>query len=261
MIKKSMSFVALLVVAAMGLTACGSDSDSDAGTSGTSGTFKVGWAEFAPYFHLDPATNKVTGLNVDITDQAATGMDMKVEYVQDAWPTLMLGLNSNKYDAAFVAFTEERAKQGDFSDFVYQTDYTFAVPAGSSATGIADLDVKDKTIAVTTGSSTDSILTATVKNAKILRVRDVGSALLAIKNGQADAMATTRDYIAEVAKKDPKIAVLDSKFAVSQFGFAVKKGNTELLTKLNGQIVKAKADGSITKTIADDGLIGVTVSE
>jgi polar amino acid transport system substrate-binding protein len=267
-------FSTIVAITALGLalSACGGQGNSGPGPAASGGSesrleqirekgqMRAGWAEFHPYFHLDPKTSEVSGANVDLFNDVAADMKAHLTLVEDKWPTIVLGLNSGKYDATLVGISDQRAKQADFTKPLYQTDFTFVVHSNSEYRELKDVDIKGKTIAVTTGSNTDEELSKVIKNAEILRLRDVAGVLLALKNGTADAMATTRDYMAVAVEKDPGLRLFEGKFGVSPWAFAIPKGDPEFLNYLNDRVVELKKSGKIDKILKKYNFVGVQVS-
>jgi polar amino acid transport system substrate-binding protein len=144
--------LALAAVAstALALTACGSDSlspgssssaggGSSSATSGSSGgadpalvaklpakvksagVIKVGVdATYAPNEFLDTDGKTVIGMDVDIFNLVAAKFGVKAEYVPAGFGTIILGVNSGKFDVGVSSFTinPEREKQATMVSYL-----------------------------------------------------------------------------------------------------------------------------------------------
>jgi polar amino acid transport system substrate-binding protein len=247
----------------MSLTACGSDDQSATSSSGTSdsGSLKFGWAELSGYAHRDPGSGDIEGLYVDVMKNVADDMGVEIEFVEDSWPTLVLGIDAGKYDVSIAGITDERREQVGFTCPIIQSDFTFAVKDGTDWEGIEDLDQPGNTIAVTTGSNTDQALTPLVKDAKILRIRDVGGALLSVSRGTADAMAGVRDYLIASTANASDMKILDSEWGLSLQGIFVGKNDDERLAQMNEEAERLIEEGVVQEAIDKFSLEGVEVPE
>lgn len=223
---------------------------------------RFGWAELTDYSSRNPASGEVEGLYVDVARNIAEDLGVDLVFQEDSWPTIVLGLDANRYDFTFVGKTQEREKSSDFTQDLLEADYTYAVREGEKEKfpDFETLDAEGNTIVVTTGSNTDELLTPKVKNAKILRVKDVGGALLSVQNGQADAMAGVRDYLIASIEGSP-MEVSDSAWGTSVQGITVAHGNDQLLEVMEYEAQRLKDEGVIADTIEKYNLEGVEASK
>lgn len=223
---------------------------------------RFGWAELTDYSSRNPTNDEVEGLYVETARNMAADIGVDLVFQEDTWSTIVLGLDAGRYDFTFVGKTEGREAQADFSDDLIESDFTFAVREGETADfpDFETLDAEGNTIAVTTGSNTDEALTPLVENAEILRVQDVGGALLSVQNGQADAMAGVRDYLI-ASTEGYSLEIVDSAWGVSVQGIVVAQDNDELLNAMNYQVQRLKDEGVVADLIEEYGLVGVEVSD
>ncbi|SDG90521.1 substrate-binding periplasmic protein [Pseudonocardia oroxyli] len=247
----------LAAVAALVVAACGGGSTDQDTAAPPADTLRVGWAELAGYAHRDPATNQVEGLYIDLWQDIATHTGRQLELVEDTWPTLVLGVNAGKYDASIAGVTNERSQQVDFTSPIMQSDFTFAVKGGTVWQGIENLDRPGVKIAVTSGSNTDEALTKIVENAEIVRLRDVGGALLSLSSGSVDAMAGVRDYLGKSIVNNPDLTVLPSRFDVSTQAIFVRKDDSLLRSTMEAEARRLLSDGVVADKLAARGLVGV----
>lgn len=225
------------------------------------GKLRVGWAEYNPFEYRDPSTNQLTGILIDIPKALAKTWGVEVQFVEDAWPTLTTATAAGqKWDLAFMGITPARAEQVDFSDSIYHTDFTLMVRKNAGFTKFEDVDQVGRKIVVTTGSNTDEALTARVKHAEIVRVKDVANVLLQLTSGKVDAMATQRDYLARRAAEFPEYTVLPDNFGQARMAIAVAKKQPEYLAAINAFIKEHKRSGFFQKLIDQYKLVGNEVS-
>jgi len=264
---KTISLGLVLTMAGAALAGCGGSSSSAASASGSStaqttaestsastsasgDTITFGTnAEFPPFEFV--TTNGVMGdydgIDMAIAKQIAddNGMTAKINNME--FDSLLIALNNGQIDAAIagMTITDERKESVDFSDPYYDATQVMIVPEDSTITKASDM--KGKEIRVIQGYTGE---TAVKKLGYEYQSFKKGSeAILELVNGKCDVVvidsATAQKYVSE--NKGLKIVEDKSAFDNEEYGIAVKKGNTELLDKINATIKKMKADGSITK--------------
>ena len=88
----------------------------------SSGVLKVGTTgDWDPMTMKDPATNKYKGFDIDVMNELAKDMGVKVEFVPAEWKTIVSGITSERYDiSTSVTKTSKRAEVAGFTDTYYK---------------------------------------------------------------------------------------------------------------------------------------------
>ncbi|MCI5953580.1 MAG: transporter substrate-binding domain-containing protein [Lachnospiraceae bacterium] len=244
--KKMMKKIAVILSMAMlvcGLAACGGDSakNSDTITFGTN-------AEFPPFEFV--ASNGVIGqydgIDMAIAKQIAEKNGMTAEIENMEFDSLLIALENGQIDAviAGMTVTDERKEEADFSTPYYEATQVMIVKEDSDIKKASDME--GKRICVIQGYTGETC------------VNDMGYAYEAFKkgteavmelvNGKCDVVvidsATARKYVND--NEGLKIVEDPEAFEGEQYAIAVKKGNTELLDKINKVIEEMLADGTIS---------------
>ena len=69
----------------------------------------------------DPATNKYKGFDIDVMNELAKDMGVKIEFVPAEWKTIVSGITSARYDiSTSVTKTPKRAEVAGFTDSYYK---------------------------------------------------------------------------------------------------------------------------------------------
>ncbi|MBK5275586.1 MAG: amino acid ABC transporter substrate-binding protein [Desulfuromonadales bacterium] len=160
------------------------------------GKIRVGYTNVSVGFNVDPKTKQKSGIFVDVIEEMAKNMGLKVEYVEEVgWGTMIAGLQTKRYDmiASPVWPNSNRAKQATFSNPVYyssigiwvrQNENRFS-PEGSWA-GINKPEVK---IGAFDGSTGEKIAQTLFPNAKIVSYPEgsgEGQLFLDVTSGKVD---------------------------------------------------------------------------
>ena len=88
----------------------------------SSGELKVGTTgDWDPMTMKDPATNKYKGFDIDVMNELAKDMGVKVTFVPTEWKTIVSGITSGRYDiSTSVTKTAKRAEVAGFTSTYYK---------------------------------------------------------------------------------------------------------------------------------------------
>nr|WP_314461395.1 basic amino acid ABC transporter substrate-binding protein [uncultured Clostridium sp.] len=203
-------------------------------------------AEFPPYEYHD--NNDIVGIDADIAKAIADKMGMELEIQDMAFDSLIPAVQSGKADftAAGMTVNEDRKKNVDFTDTYAQAAQVIIVKEGSEIKAPADLD--GKKIGVQTGTTGD-IYAGDIKDANIQRFNKGMEAVMALTQGKVDAVVIDREPAKVFVKENAGLKILDEAFTEEEYAIAVKKGNTELLDKMNAAIKELKDSGELQKIV------------
>jgi len=199
----------------------------------TKGKLRIGTQEDNfPFSVKNPATSKWEGFDVEIGRELAkaifgTGGDVEsnIEWVAVTSATRIPSLTDNKVDVIIKTFTinEDRKKQIDFSDVYFKTGQRILVK--SSNTTIKEAaDLAGKNVCAQKGSTSEQNVTkATNGAAKLLLLDSYPACLLALQQGQADAVSTDETILFGLVKQDPTTKIVGKYFSEEPYGIGVKK--------------------------------------
>ena len=88
----------------------------------SSGELKVGTTgDWDPMTMKDPATNKYVGFDIDVMQELAKDMGVKITFVPTEWKTIVSGITAGRYDiSTSVTKTPKRAEVAGFTDTYYK---------------------------------------------------------------------------------------------------------------------------------------------
>ena len=211
-------------------------------------------AAYAP-FESQNEKGEIVGLTIDIVKAVATKAGIEVKFVNTPWEGIFNALTQGDRDliASSVTITEERKQTMDFTDPYFDAVQLIAVKADSRIAKFDDL--KKRKVGVQTGTTGDEAVTKLLgkTSTAVKRFESTPLALKELESGGVDAVVADNgvviNYVANNAGAKFK-TVSDKAFVPEQYGFAVKKGNAELLGKLNSGLAGIKADGTYDKIFA-----------
>ena len=116
--------------------------------------------------------------------------------------------------------------------------------------GVADL--AGKKIGVQTGTTGELFVQENVENANLISFKSGIDAALDLKNGAIDCVILDELPAEEIVKRNPSLKIIrDPYFAENkeEYAIAVKKGNTELLAKIDETINEMKKNGEYEQLV------------
>ena len=234
-------------------------------------------AAFPPYEFKEG--DKIVGIDAEIAAAIAEKLGMKLEIVDVDFGAVLTGVSEGKYDMgmAGITVTEDRKKTMDFSN-TYATgiqviivnegseitslDSLFVFDDEGNPTALQNTDIKIGVQQSTTGDiySSDAVTKwgfndlnedGSIKTDRVVRYKTGADAIQALKTGKVDCVIIDNEPAKSFVKANEGIHILEgeNEYAVEDYAICVKKGNSELLDKINKALADLKADGTI------DGII------
>ncbi|MDE5601199.1 MAG: transporter substrate-binding domain-containing protein [Clostridia bacterium] len=257
-------FVAVLCVAliiALGciaLVACDKDDVN---------TLKVATnCEFDPFEMLDDNGNP-TGIDMDIMAAIAKELGMKLKISDMLFDSVVGSVGSGACDVAAAGLTvdEERLETVDFTKSYFKSNQVVIAKNGDAILSLTDADavsamLEGKRLGAQKGTtgykfiSGDSDLYDGIKDAEAVGYDSGALAVDALKNGQIDYVIIDAVPAAKLAETNNGITVSSVILTDEDYAFAVKKGNTELLNKINAALDKLITNGTIEQIFQKYGL-------
>jgi polar amino acid transport system substrate-binding protein len=218
-------------------------------------TYVVGTdAAYAP-FESQNEKGEIVGFTIDVVNAVAAKAGFQVKFVNTPWEGIFNALTQGDRDmvASSVTITEERKATMDFSAPYFDARQLIAVPRDSKVALFADL--KKLKVGVQTGTTGDEVVSKLMgkTNTSIRRYESTPLALKELESGGIDAVVADNGVVVNYVNNNAGgkfKTVSDAEFAPEHYGLAVKKGNAELLAKLNGGLAGIKTDGSYDRIYA-----------
>ena len=212
-------------------------------------TLKVGiYVYDYPMIYL--SNNNLSGFDYDIMNEIAKLENLKLEYMQTQFSELIPSLQNNIIDIAIagISITEERKKLVSFSDKYYSSSQSIIILKDNNDIKVFD-DLLGKSVGVIKDTISDTIISAS-NNINVVRFDIAGSALLALKLGNTDAVMIDRVTCNNYIKYDNDIKIVeDIIFPELDYGIAVRKDDNVLLKKINNALHTIMSNGVYEKLI------------
>ena len=211
-------------------------------------------AAYAP-FESQNEKGEIVGFDIDVVKAIAAKAGIEVKFVNTPWEGIFNALNQGDRDllVSAVTITDERKQTMDFSAPYFDAQQLIAVKGTSKVAKFDDL--KKLKVGVQTGTTGDEAVSKLQgkTSANIKRFESTPLALKELEAGGVDAVVADNGVVIHYVNNNAGSkfkTVADASFTPEQYGLPVKKGNTELLEKLNKGLADIMADGSYDKIYA-----------
>ncbi|MFQ3543024.1 amino acid ABC transporter substrate-binding protein [Halobacillus rhizosphaerae] len=262
--KRLLSLAVLLMIAIF-LSACGDDSSSqndgssDSSSSDNSeqstlakvkdsGKLLIGTeGTYRPYTYHDESGD-LTGFDVEIAREVADRIGVKPVFKETKWDSMFAGLNAKRFDmvANEVGITKDRKKKYAFSDSYIQSSAVVVTNKDNSS--IKDFsDLKGVKTAQSLTSNYADI--ARENGADITEVDGFNSAMQLLASGRIEATVNDRLSVLDYKKQRPDapVKIAARKDEASESGLLFRQGNEELVQAANKALKDMKDDGTYLK--------------
>lgn len=205
-------------------------------------------AAYAP-FESQNEKKEIVGFDVEILKAVAAKAGFEVKFINTPWEGLFSTLASGERDIVMssVTITPERKKTMDFSKPYFEAKQLIAVSQKSKITKFADLqNVKVGVQISTTGDEVIQKLQGKT-SPNIKRFESTPMAIKELQNGGVSAVVADNGVVVNFLanNKNNKLKIIDdASFEKEFYGIAVKKGNKQLLDKINKGLDAIKKDGT-----------------
>lgn len=213
-----------------------------------------------PFTFLDPKTNTIEGVMVDLVKAIGAASDFKVEIEGMQFSTLVPALTSKKIDliSAAMYITPVRLEVINFSDPIYTYGEGLLVPATDTKDYVSFNDMKGYVVGAQIGTAYVDALKATGLFPEVKLYKTSPDLLADVNAGRVQAVFADAPIMAYTLKQGqfPNVRLVKSykPTITGSVGIGVRKGEDELLKKVNAGLAKVKADGTLAKILTKWGL-------
>ena len=273
---KKILAMAMAVVMALGLSACGGNnsaaSSSAAGSvSGSaSGSASNGDAAFTtvtpgkltmstnasfPPYEMVADDGSFEGIDIEVAGAIAEKLGLELQVDDMGFDAALQAAQTGKSDMvmAGVTITEERQAVMDFSNSYANGVQVVIVKEDSPIQTVDDL-ANANMIGCQMGTTGYIYCSDTVENGgfgedHVTPYDDGAAAVQALMNGQVDAVVIDNMPAQSYVAANPGLKILDGEFTNEDYAIGVAKGNTALLDAINGALEELTADGTIQSIV------------
>jgi polar amino acid transport system substrate-binding protein len=277
--------VVVASLAALALSACGSNSLSGEPAGGSSapsasisqdaglaaklpdkiksaGMIVIGTdSTYAPNEFLAGDGKTIEGMDVDLFNAVAAKFGVKTKWQSADFAGIITGVQGKKYDVGISSFTinAERKKQVNMVSY-FSAGTQWATAKGNSK-GVSADNACGKNVAVQTGTVQEGEdLPARQKKCgsnkiKVLSFKSQSDATSAVVSGKADAMLADSPVVAYAIKQSGgKLEALGDIYEAAPYGYVVPKDETEFARAIADALKQLNTEGGYKAALAKWGV-------
>ena len=273
---KKILAMAMAVVMALGLSACGGSnsaaSSSAAGsvsgsasgsasngdpafTTVTPGKLTMSTNASFPPYEMVADDGSFEGIDIEVAGAIAQKLGLELQVDDMGFDAALQAAQTGKSDMvmAGVTITEERQAVMDFSNSYANGVQVVIVKEGSPIQTVDDL-ANANMIGCQMGTTGYIFCSDTPENGgfgedHVTPYDDGAAAVQALMNGQIDAVVIDNKPAQEYVAANPGLKILDGEFTNEDYAIGVAKGNTALLDAINGALEELTNDGTIQSIV------------
>ncbi len=215
-------------------------------------TLVVGMELAYPPFEMTDEKGRPEGFSVDLAKELGEYLGREVKIENMAFGGLIPALKTNKIDVILssMTITDQRKKSINFSIPYSKSYLTLLAGKNSPVKKPADLNYKNRVIAVKKGTTGHVVAKQYFPKAKILVFEKETACVLEVVQGKADVFIYDPLTIFKNWKKNPKTTrpIFDQfQEEVEYWGMGYRKGDDDLGEEINAFIEEFRADGGFDR--------------
>jgi len=220
-----------------------------------SGELRVGTTgDWDPMTMKDPATNKYKGFDIDVMNELAKDMGVKVKFVPTEWKTIVSGITANRYDiSTSVTKTPKRAEVAGFTSTYYKYGTVPLVLKKNlnKYSTWKSLNNKNITIATTLGTSQEEKAKEFFPKSQLKSVEAPARDFQEVLAGRADGNITSSTEANKLIITYPQLAIVpDGEKNPAFLAMMVGKKDTVWNDYVSNWIKNKKATGFFKTLLA-----------
>ena len=193
---------------------------------------------------LEIVDGSPTGFSADLAAEIAVRLGRELEVTIKPFPELFTRLDDGECDIAMsaITITPERRTEVDFSDPYFSSGQALLVPKDSAIAGTSDL--RGKTVGVLKDSTNQREAEGIAGIRQILPFDAKEPMFDALAAGALDAVICDTPFAKYNARATGKTRVAKELTRGDTYGIAVKKGDSDLVTRINEALAGIRQDGA-----------------
>ncbi|BDT67620.1 L-cystine-binding protein FliY [Comamonadaceae bacterium OS-1] len=231
------------------------------------GTLRVCiWPDYYGVSHRNPNTRQLEGIDIDLSAELARDLQLKLQYVDSSFSTLVDDLNARRCDVAMfaVGMLAQRLQQIRFSRPYLQSDiYAMTTKSNRLVRQWADIDRPGVLVGVQAGTFMEPIMRAQLQQAQMVVVKPPATRERELEAGRIDVFMTDYPYSRRLLDNADWARLLTppAPFSVLPYGYAVKLGDDAWWGQIDAFVARIQRDGRLASAAKRHGLSAIVVRD
>lgn len=225
------------------------------------GRLRVGLISVPVHAVRDPYSGELRGVSHDLGRELAARLGVPFEPIVYPNPIAYVAAGrAGEWDVGSLGVGPERQASFDFAPPHLEVDYGYLVPGRSGIASASDVDRPGVRVALVANSSSDLALTKDLRNASVVRGRDLSALIDLVAMGDADVIGAQKTNLYNIAARLTGSRVLEGASGSEEQSLSIPKGRDAIgLEYLRAFVQDAKRRGLVEQAIDRVGIRGVRV--
>jgi ABC-type amino acid transport substrate-binding protein len=210
------------------------------------------WPEYYGITFRNPRNHQLDGIDIDLSTELARDVGARLEYVETSFSRLIVDLLDDRCDVAMFAV-----------GITAQSDIYGVTTRGSrSISSWDDIDKPGIQVAVQAGTFMEPVMTAALKQAKLVVIRPPLTREQELESGRVDVFMTDYPYSRRLMASADWVRLVSppKPFNIIPYAYAVKPGDPEWLAQIDQFVARIKSDGRLERAARKYGLSEIVVA-
>lgn len=208
------------------------------------------WPEYYGISYINPQTQELSGIDVDLAKALASDLHVEVEFVVSSFATLTPDIQAKKCDIAMFAIgrTPKRLEKLALTTPHLASDiYAITSKSNQRIQKWEDIDKSGVVVAVAKGTYHVAIMQARLKEATLLVVDSMHAREQEVESGRADVFMTDFPFGVRMVEQREwaKLIRPETPFHITPYGWAMAQGEDAFLERVETFIASIKKDGRL----------------
>jgi cyclohexadienyl dehydratase len=222
------------------------------------------WPDYYGITYRHPKTQQLGGIDIDLSAAFAHDLGATLQHVDSSFPALVDDLKNERCDVAMfaVGLLPQRMEHLRFSRPYLQSDiYAITTKSNRAVRRWADIDQPGVLVAVQAGTFMEPVMTASLKQAKLVSVKPPATRERELEAGRVDVFMTDYPYSRRLLDSADWAMLITppQRFHVLPYGYAVKPGDDAWLDAVDRFVQRIQQDGRLDAAARRHGLADIVV--
>ena len=224
------------------------------------------WPDYYGVTHRNPNTQKLEGIDIDLSLEFGRDLQLKVQHVDSSFVTLIDDLQNQRCDIAMfaVGMLPQRMQQLRFSKPYLQSDiFAVSTKSNRAVQRWEDIDKPGVLVGVQAGTFMEPVMRAQLKQARMVVVQPPATRERELEAGRIDVFMTDYPYSRRLLDNADWAHLISppAAFNVLPYGYAVRPGDDAWLAQVDGFVARIKRDGRLMAAATRHRLTPIVVRD
>lgn len=222
------------------------------------------WPDYYGITFRDPRTQRLSGLDVDLSAELGRDLQLAVETVDSSFQTLIDDLLGDRCDVAMfaVGMLPQRMQKLRFTRPYLRSDiYGVTTRSNRAVRSWADIDRPGVRVAVQAGTFMEPVMAESLKQAQLVSIRPPATRERELEAGRVDVFMTDYPYSRRLLDSADWATLVSppAPFHPLPYAYAVKPGDDAWLAKVDQFVERIQRDGRLEAAARRHGLAAIVV--